>query len=335
MIKFLFSIFTSISILIVLFWFIPLERITDIPKQISPVGIFIGFCLYFITFILLALRWRLLLFAGQEIAGKRIPLVQLFAISAVHNFYSNFLPVKTGELAILYLARKYLQIDVSKSITSLLIARATDFTAIGLLVLLLIMVQNAHSSFNGRIIVVVAFVLIGAPVIAIMSMIIWGNRIAYWFNQRLANLLSGYHFHLGKRIVEVIAKTAQLFSETRQKNLYFKCFFLSIAIMIARVFIFSSFIVFGYEQISFFSAAFIGISALFITSTPLHGFLGLGTFEGGWVLGYVILGLSPKDGLLTAFNAHMLLIIFLAFLGATSNIFLMHFHFKGENVWKD
>jgi len=320
--KYILPIIITLFTLFIAAKYIPLEQLSRIPKQITLKGLLIGVILYLISYVIVALRWRVLFAEGLGGKIEASPFL-LLLMSGAHQFYGNFLPARTGDLTILYLAKKHLKIETALSMSSLIIARALDFLALGILGLFFIIWQrrNIRSLNAGH--WIFTFCLIGIPMLGILLSLLWGRQIAGGLEHLGAPQISGRAKPVPKRLVLFLARIVTILSERKSGVFYMKCLGISFLLMLVRIGLFSAFAFYSHDAISPFAAPLIGLSTLVVSTIPLQGFMGVGPFEGGWVLGYVLAGRPAERGLIMAMNAHLIIIILLVVLGSLSNFILL------------
>lgn len=314
-------IITLLTIFIVV-RYIPFGDLSQIPKQISLRGILIGFILYSLSYVIVALRWRVLF--GEAFGGNlQVSTFLLLLMTGSHQFYANFLPARTGDLTILYLAKKHLKIEAALSMSSLIIARAFDFLVLGILAVAFIAWQRQNGMLLHPAAAFFSAGLLCVPVAGILSALVWGKKMALWIDSHAAPRITGRGRSWLIKLAQFLSRTIIMLSEKKSGIFYLKCLGLSLVLMLIRVVLFSMFVLFSPHSVSFLTGCLIGLCALVASTIPLQGFLGLGPFEGGWVLGFVVAGLSADAGLISAVNAHLLIIIFLAGIGSLCNIILL------------
>lgn len=318
--KLLIAVLISGIILLSLFWCIPVKRFSDIPTQIAPVGCVFGACLYFFTYVILALRWRIL-FNKTKARSSGPPLLSLFALAATHNFYSNILPARTGEISLVYLSKKYLGIDASEGMSSLVLVRTFDFIVLGLLATVFLILQQDNIFLAEKTILPWAVIFIFIPVLGLLSIIVWGETVAFWLEERMID--NDFKKTFYKKTMLFFIRTIRQLSKRKSCSFYTMCLGLSLILMLMRVSMLSVFLIYAVHPAPLGVAFLVSICTLVFLSLPIQGFLGLGAFEGGWVLGYAMTGLPVEDGLVTALNAHLLLLLYLGLLGAVGNTMLM------------
>lgn len=106
--------------------------VREIPRTLSRLSLkalFLGFGCYCLLVWCKTLRFRELL----GLASRRVH--HLFPILALHTFWGNFLPMRTGDVSYVYLMQRRQQVDATQGIASLLVASLIDLVLlIGLMV---------------------------------------------------------------------------------------------------------------------------------------------------------------------------------------------------------
>ena len=122
----------TIAVVVLLAVLLPSDAPRRILLAFSVLGIAGAFGLYVASYGVIALRWRLLF--GETRGG----LPKTIAVASVHNLYNQLFPARLGEFSILLLAKRYLGVSADVSGSSLVLARAMDFLAMGLAGLVLL-----------------------------------------------------------------------------------------------------------------------------------------------------------------------------------------------------
>ena len=126
-----------------------LEEISSTLRQVSVRALMIGFFLYSLLIWTKTLRFRQLL-------ELDVPVRQLAPILALHTFWGNLLPMRSGDLSYIYLMKRREGVDETKSVASLMLASIID-----LMLLLAFMVGTGwllRSSLIGELSYTILFV---------------------------------------------------------------------------------------------------------------------------------------------------------------------------------
>ena len=137
-----------------------LEKIWVTLSQISIWALIIGFMLYALLIWTKALRFR-------ELIELDVSVNQLNPILALHTFWGNLLPMRSGDLSYIYLMKRRERVDETKSVASLMLASVID-----LMLLLAFMVSTGwllRSALIGKLSYSILFV---APLMMLCALAI-------------------------------------------------------------------------------------------------------------------------------------------------------------------
>ncbi len=98
---------------------IDLREIPETLSRISIKAVLIGFISYCLLVLAKTLRFRTLL-------GLNSGVHQVFPILALHTFWGNFLPMRTGDISYLYLMQRRQKVDATQGLASLMVASVID-----------------------------------------------------------------------------------------------------------------------------------------------------------------------------------------------------------------
>ncbi|MDE0301098.1 MAG: lysylphosphatidylglycerol synthase transmembrane domain-containing protein [Candidatus Poribacteria bacterium] len=99
------------------------EEIVTTLGKISFWAVTIGFFLYSSLVWTKALRFR-------ELLELNVPVTQLTPILALHTFWGNLLPMRSGDLSYIYLMKRREGVDETKSVASLMLASIIDLMSL-------------------------------------------------------------------------------------------------------------------------------------------------------------------------------------------------------------
>lgn len=121
---FLTKVLFPTSIAVVVCYFL-LREISSIQQILDTLGrapvlaLIVGFVLYSLLVWSKALRFR-------ELLELDVPVRQLAPILALHTFWGNLLPMRSGDLSYIYLMKRREGVDETKSVASLMLASIID-----------------------------------------------------------------------------------------------------------------------------------------------------------------------------------------------------------------
>lgn len=121
------------SVLAIIVSYLLLKEINlrEIPETLSKISInslLIGFGCYCLLVIAKALRFRTILSLDNRVS-------RIFPILALHTFWGNLLPMRTGDVSYVYLMQRHQKVEPTQGIASLMVASLIDLLLlIGLMV---------------------------------------------------------------------------------------------------------------------------------------------------------------------------------------------------------
>jgi glycosyltransferase 2 family protein len=266
-----------------------------------------AFFLYIIQYFFLALRWRLL-------THEPIGLSPFFYVTAIHTMTNNLMPMRTGEVMYPLLLKRYFNIGFGDSTASLIYARIFDVFAMGVFVLVALVFgwDKLHISLNGlsgKSFHFLFYIFLLLLIIFILYRIftrLTGEEKKAGEGSFLGMLKSGLD-SLGRGM-----KRVEIFKVSLELML------LSLAVFWARyVFFMYTLMVFGIS-VTFPEAVLMASLPIVAAVIPAQGIGGYGTIETGWVLGFLLVGLSKEMALIVGFGIHTMYLVFSVILGGIS-----------------
>ncbi|MCE2400151.1 flippase-like domain-containing protein [Candidatus Poribacteria bacterium] len=137
----------QISLAVVISFFvlkeIDLNETSKILSRMSIKAILIGFGCYCLLVLAKTLRFRTLLGLDSNVHS-------IFPILALHTFWGNFLPMRTGDISYIYLMQRRQKVDATQGIATLMVASIIDLVLLTVLmaataILLLPELGGSHS----------------------------------------------------------------------------------------------------------------------------------------------------------------------------------------------
>ena len=142
--------------------------IQQIPQTLSGLSIralLIGFISYCLLVLAKASRFRALLNLDSS-------LHQLFPILALHTFWGNILPMRTGDVSYVYLMQRRQKVDATQGIASLIVASLIDLILlIGLVLATVWLLRNALPDSFTVTLLYLSLLLIGSVLITIFVLV--------------------------------------------------------------------------------------------------------------------------------------------------------------------
>jgi hypothetical protein len=285
--------------------------------DINPLCLIAGFFLYIGCYIFRSLRFYYLL-------KKEIPMTDLFSVVCVHNLMNMVLPAKTGELSYIYLVNKHHDRTIGEGIATLLIARIFDIISIS--ILFLVSFAIVIHSITANIVLIYGVILVLGLFIVLLSFFFYKSRSFLEAGLRLFSFVQiektqPVNFILKKGEETVFAlETAR----TTKEYSFIKIFLLSLGIW-GCMYAFIALMVISMDIHTGLFAIFFACTFAFMTAIlPVQGIGNFGTFEAGWTVGFLSIGVPPEMAVSTGFSYHIINIIFTGLLGL-AGIILIHY----------
>jgi len=279
-------------------------------KNISPIWLIFGFVLYVLGYYYRALRFHILL-------DRKVSVKELFLIVSLHNMANNLLPARTGEFSYIYLVKKRGDISATEGVATLAIARVLDFLAIAIIFIL-----STFFVFRG-----LPPSLVRLPLLLILSML-FVLLVLYLISYHseytiriLESIVSKVGVRKGGVFSSLVDKGRELqreFQIIRSRKILLNAFLASILIWGFNYLIVYVLINDVGIKIGLWGALFCNTFAVLTTLLPIQGFGGFGTREGGWIIGFILLGVSVEIAIASSFAIHIAVFIYFLVLGVVA-----------------
>ncbi len=276
------SLLISLVFFAALLYFVPPAELLETLSSLEPRVLLLSFALYSLSQLSRALRWKLLI--------RDLSLRDLFLLNAVNILFNNVLPARTGELSWFYYARR-LGVNLGSSVWSFLVGRLYDLLSLAALFLLSYLLV-----FYPPLTVPALFG------VALLSLALPFLRLLLPTTGRIGELREflerEFTPHLSLRLILLSGLSTALKA-------------LSLYVLVGGML--------GVDPFLFT----LGFAGGELTSVlPVHGFMGYGTYEAGFVLPLRLVGLEVGSAVKAGFLAHSFLLLSSAIWGAPATALL-------------
>ena len=288
---------------------IDLRQIPQTLGRLSIKALLIGFTCYCVLVLAKALRFRALLNLDSRV-------YRIFPILALHTFWGNILPMRTGDVSYVYLMQRRQKVDATQGIASLIVASLIDLILlIGLVIATAWHLRDTlQETFSGTVFYLMPL-LIGGGLIAVVVFVSVAPNVC----MRFADLCVGPLLRLEKRPVSwVINKGLQVLQELtafRSNRRFLEVWVYSVLCLVIR-FGFQCYLVvkMGVDvpiTEVLFALTFTNVFNLLPVQTV--GNFGTTEFPFVWLLTHF--GTSVETATVTGFSLHILILIYCLPLG--------------------
>ncbi len=159
----------------------------EIPRTLSRLSIealLIGFIAYCLLVFSKTLRFRALLNLGSRVH-------HIFPILALHTFWGNILPMRTGDISYVYLMQRRQKVEATHGIASLLVASLIDLVLLmGLVIATAWLLRTElRETFSGRLLYLLPLLVGGGLIITVISVYAVPNACLRFAERYAAPLL--------------------------------------------------------------------------------------------------------------------------------------------------
>lgn len=310
------SIFAVLAVYLLLSK-IDLSRIPEVLTGISPIALFISFGLYAFFVFIKTLRFKLILTSDAKSQTQtEIPTLQLYSIVALHTFWSNLLPMRTGDLSYVYFMKTRGTVSGVKSVASLMIAGIID------LFLLMATMATIGFAFRAKLSATLSgMFLFGLPIIGCIFLISLIGTMLFCpgrVHKLLDKISSILHSRENRILLWLYDKFNQLLQELTDISFnwrFAKIMLASLTVLFLRFGMQCYLIKAMHLEIKIlpilFALAFTGFCNMF----PIQSIGSLGAVEAPWTLALISFGISKEDAILSGFSLHIVIIIYCVFMG--------------------
>ena len=158
---------------------IDLQQIPQTLSRLSIKALLIGFVCYCLLVLAKTLRFRVLLNLESRVH-------RIFPILALHTFWGNILPMRTGDVSYVYLMQRRQKVDATQGIASLLVASLIDLVLLmGLVIATAWLLRTElRNTFSGTVLYLVPL-LIGGGLIAVVVFIYTAPNVCMKFAEAM------------------------------------------------------------------------------------------------------------------------------------------------------
>ncbi|MFZ5559789.1 MAG: lysylphosphatidylglycerol synthase transmembrane domain-containing protein [Patescibacteria group bacterium] len=278
---------------------INLNDVYLIIKNLKPVYFIFAFLIFILSNIFRAIRFRFLL-------QKPIGFLSLFKITSIGIMVNQILPARAGELSYPYLFKKTHNISLEEGFSLLISTRIFDLLVIVILFLLSLFLVIRDGIVKVKILILGIIALVITILIALI-LLFAGNWILRQI-RKIAGKKLNYKFV--KSFYNGLGKIINNLSAIKSPKLFFPLILFSVFIWLTMYFLNYILVRSLGLEFGFFENVFVATFCLITSVLPIHGFIGLGTTEGSWAIGMLLLGYSKGIAITSGFGIHIINLFF-------------------------
>lgn len=291
--------------------FLSILEPSDVLIAVSKVG-WVGLLQ---IFILVAVSQTIRAVRFFELLSLRINIQYylILKITCIYQFLNQILPIRSGELSLPFLLKRYSSCTYPSSVALLVLTRIHDALALAFIVFF----GAAFLIYQGRIEASWLFVSISVLLLAMLSI----SLLIIWFRTRKNRPIQSNLNSLKLIKLPLFLEQYFLNLKTFVSNLYYEFLSYRGILIHLRIFVYSIliwlvlFLLFWrvLQLVGFyisFSEVILGSSLATLTQLlPINTLGNLGTLEAGWVLGFTMLGFDSYKTLAAGIVMHVIVIV--------------------------
>jgi len=267
----------------------------EVLRNASSKWIIAGVSFYWVQIMLKAIRFKYILGIENRFFGRTI------GIQGGHAILNNILPAGLGEVSILYLFKKVMNINYSKSVSSLFTLRTIDFALSAILFALLFLFKSKIVCFSTMLWTIMEC-LIGISVILLVfaGFFVYSDK----FFKKISESAFINKFNILSRLNKFLIAMRIHLSEFIAFDSILVLSFLTLLIWLVTYFVLVAAAKTLNSGLLFSDIFFVFLMLWPITVLPIKGILNIGSHELGWVVPLMIIGHSKATAVLVAFGTH-------------------------------
>ena len=256
--------------------------------------------------LLRALRYRSLLKADgiSQVPGTWF----MFLITLCRNMFVDMVPARIGEASYVLMLNRGYRVPVSACLSTLFISVVLDILALAAILIALVMASLLSAS---QFEVSIGNALVGTSLIMLVSgfLIYAAVPVSQW----LARVINFTGIRMLQRFAQFLVDVALSIRRVQRREILSLTFLQSLGIRILKyggLYILFIAVTTGsfyeFSTLPWWQVLPAFISAEAAASLPVPTFMSFGTYEGGGVLAFSVLGFSPADILMLMFVIHLI-----------------------------
>ena len=301
--RFVIALLVAICVSFVLLRQIETGLIPETIQRISPSAILVGFIFYCIFILSKTIRFRQLLAINQS-------TLKLLPIFALHTFWGNILPFRSGDLSYIILMKSQEQVAGIKSLASLMLASIIDLTLlIGLISITSLLLRSdlVGLSYFGLLVLPILF---GIGILGLMGSALFARKKLNCLINTFENWVQDFNFRLIQWITaKILAIIKELLSTSLDKHFLLTWVYSIISMTIRFGFQIYLIVEMGVE-VPIINLIFALVFTNIFNLLPIQSIGNFGTIEAPFSWALIHFGTTKEVALVTAFSLHIIILAY-------------------------
>lgn len=263
------------------------------------------------------------------VGSDRIGMGDMFLVSMIRNAFNMVLPARTGELSYIYVLTRRFKFPLEVGVSTLMVALIFDLAIVFSLIVISIIIVGVNTySISSVSVILIAAALLAASMLILLYLanIIDLILIVY---KKLLNRSRVQENRLIYRIYKKLVDINKNLKIIRGRKIYWKVYLSSIAIRVLKFIAYYLIIHailapmgYSFSDLNFWVILLATVAAEISAVLPTHALAGFGTYEGAFVLAFIMLGFTEEIAIIVGFTYHLVVLLYTVMLGIISIIII-------------
>ena len=298
----LLSVVVSLAVVTLVIAQLDMDQLVEVMGQLSLEWMGLAVVVFLLNYVLRTIRFRML------IPDRRLSFMPLFSVTALYGMLLYLMPAKSGEFSFLALLKARLDVDLSESAATLVVARFYDLLSAALFLPLVLV------AFWDRLPLAMSYsalAFLGLMGLVAAAYFLWLRRWSPVATETTNEAIRGWWGQARRWLRYMMSRMATLSRMPGQGRLLGLTILIWLAVYTNFYLIAGSL---GYWM-EFGQSVILSLLMVPLTLLPLQGIANLGSHEIGWVAAFSIFGYPAEQAILVTAGAHVLLLLEVLLLG--------------------
>jgi uncharacterized protein (TIRG00374 family) len=293
------------------------QTIFQLVRNSAPSSLIAAFGIYVCVYLLRAIRFRQFPMLNQLSTSDLLP------IASLHSFMNLIFPMRSGELSLVYLLRRFHQTEIGSGIGILLLVRLFDLIALALCLTgsLVLFGTRGDGAVDPWLLVIAILMGLIITLISLTASVWW--RFLVEFLERVSEFLYLKEKSWCQTLLNWMDEIERVLQSAKRISFSIRLLATSLACWLSLFLAFWFLLqAVGISRFSY-PEVIIGSTGAAITSAiPINAIGNLGTLQLGWTAGFSALGMSVEEGIASGFAINIFILIFSSALALISFLVL-------------
>lgn len=293
------------------------QTIFQLIRNSAPSSLIAAFGVYVGVYLFRAIRFR------QFPMLKQLSTLGLLPIASLHSFTNLIFPMRSGELSLVYLLRRYHKTEIGSGIGILLLVRLFDLIALALCLTgsLVLFGFGGEGAVDPWLLVIAILMGLIITVISLTASVWW--KFLGEFLQRVSEFMHLQEKSWCQTILRWMDEIERVLQSSKRISFSIRLLATSLASWLTLFLAFWLLLqAVGISRFTYPEVVIGSTGAAITSAIPINAIGNLGTLQLGWTAGFSALGMSVEEGIASGFAINIFILIFSSVLALISFLVL-------------